>query len=194
MMDANRTVFDALYAVSGRAIALDWLVVFFAKYLVYVLAALFLGCLLKGKYWKQQALYFSLATLGIIVARGILTPIIGVLLSTPRPFRALGIEPLFVVNDATSFPSGHMAFLTPLAATLWFLNKKWSAWFSVASVFVGVARITAGVHWPLDIVGGILVGIAGFGVAYLVVRKPLLAVRSTGDRGARVDEEATQAH
>lgn len=175
MTGFDRLIFEALRSLASRTSFLDGSIVFFARYLVYALVLLFLIRLLKEKGWKEKLLYFSLAALGVIIARGILTSLIGALFEVPRPFREFGTEPLFAVSDPTSFPSGHMAFLISLAAALWILDKRWGIWFFVGSLLVGVSRVIAGVHWPLDIVGGALVGTVGFGVAYFMLRKALPA-------------------
>ncbi|PIY74247.1 MAG: hypothetical protein COY85_03785, partial [Candidatus Portnoybacteria bacterium CG_4_10_14_0_8_um_filter_40_50] len=38
-------------------------------------------------------------------------------------------------------------------------NKKLGLWFLGASIFMSLARVVAGVHYPLDILGGAIVGI-----------------------------------
>ncbi|MBU6414904.1 phosphatase PAP2 family protein, partial [Patescibacteria group bacterium] len=45
-------------------------------------------------------------------------------------------------------------------------NKKWGIWFFAAAILMDVSRIVAGVHFPSDILGGAMLGIA---VGYLVI-------------------------
>lgn len=100
-----------------------------------------------------------------------MTPIIRTWYYRPRPFVALSIEPLISHPINSSFPSGHLAFLIPLGLVLWFLNKKASLLFLLGALLVGFSRIAVAVHWPSDILGGILIGIAGFVLAQLVLKK-----------------------
>jgi membrane-associated phospholipid phosphatase len=81
---------------------------------------------------------------------------------TPRPFALLEIPPSFTVGSdpfgLASFPSSHTAFFAALAVTMYFCNHKVGKWFYIGAVAIGLARIGAGVHWPVDILGGFLIG------------------------------------
>jgi len=76
-----------------------------------------------------------------------------------------------VLNDADSrqsFPSAHVAGSVAAAATYWWARRSldgettWRAWVPWALAFgTGVMRITAGKHFPSDVVGGAGVGLIG---------------------------------
>lgn len=85
----------------------------------------------------------------------------------PRPFVALDvIHPLFEHSANGSFPSGHTTLLSALGAILISIRYRRIGWLIlIATLFSGVARVAAGVHWPVDIFGGFVLGI---GVAALV--------------------------
>jgi len=86
------------------------------------------------------------------------------IIQTPRPFDVFSqVHPLFA-EDWYSFPSGHATFFMALAFALFFLHKKTGYVFMFFAVIIGIARIIAGVHFPIDILGGFCVG---FLVAYL---------------------------
>jgi undecaprenyl-diphosphatase len=70
-----------------------------------------------------------------------------------------------------SFPSGHIAFLFALAIAVYFFNKKWGLVFFILSLLVGLARIFVGIHYPLDILGGIVIGIVSAIVVRALIRK-----------------------
>jgi len=67
-----------------------------------------------------------------------------------------------------SFPSDHatMSMAIAVATLLWGLRykKKGYVYFSVflfvISLIMGYARISIGIHWPTDVIGGYVVGIA----------------------------------
>lgn len=84
----------------------------------------------------------------------------------PRPFVALDvIHPLFEHSANGSFPSGHTTFLSALGAILISIRFHRIGWFVlIGALFSGIARVAAGMHWPVDIFGGLVLGV---GVALL---------------------------
>lgn len=89
------------------------------------------------------------------------------LFHTTRPFIENGAKALvFWLPQANgAFPSSHAAAAFALSFTIWLHNKKIGALYLVAAVIVGVARVLANVHYPLDIVGGAIIGIM---IAFMV--------------------------
>lgn len=151
----------------------DWLTIFFASYLQYVLGILFFVFLaIKVAPVKRWQAFWS-GIVSVIVARGIITTAIRYFYHKPRPFVVNNFIPLITENDF-SFPSGHMTFFFALSTVIYVHDKKWGVWFMIASALMGIARIAAGVHWPSDIIGGAAIGIAiGWLTAYIFKKKPL---------------------
>lgn len=78
---------------------------------------------------------------------------------TPRPYEILDITPLFNYGTMDSFPSGHAAVFGALAFGLLFLHRSLgSVLFAILSIIVLIARIISGIHFPVDILFGIIVG------------------------------------
>ena len=80
--------------------------------------------------------------------------------------------------SARSFPSGHTATIA-CALTLVMLHcrkRKWAWGVALAALAIGSSRIVVGVHWPLDVaVGGLIgwaVAIAGTWISY---RTPIVS-------------------
>lgn len=94
--------------------------------------------------------------------------LVKILVNTARPFavQALEIVPLFVPGDPWGFPSGHTALFVALGIIAWFHDRTVGTLAIVAAVLIGVTRIMAGVHFPLDILGGAI--IAGIVVGALM--------------------------
>lgn len=168
-MFADKAIFDFLYGLSHRATLLDWLFIFFAKYLVYfiVLAVLFY-LLFKVSGRKNQISLFLLGLLSLIISRGILTEVIRFFYNVPRPFQESGVQALISHEASGSFPSGHMALLTPLVLLVYGLNKKFGIYLGVFTLLVGLSRVAAGVHYPSDVLGGVVIGVIGFYFTKLV--------------------------
>lgn len=81
--------------------------------------------------------------------------------ATPRPFVALGdIRVLAPYQEGFSFPSMHAALVSTVATILWYYYPRIGKPFSVVALLVGFSRIYVGVHYPIDVFVGILLGIA----------------------------------
>jgi undecaprenyl-diphosphatase len=120
--------------------------------------------------WRRRLFFFLELLLSLIVSRGIVTEAIRFFFPHPRPFDALDITAL-VGESGDSFPSGHGAFFFALAGTVWFYNRRRGALLFFLALVIGIARVAAGVHWPLDIVGGIATGILSALIVHFLFRR-----------------------
>lgn len=113
---------------------------------------------------------------GIILGTIIVTSLLKLLLRRSRP------ETEYVANmmfRSFSFPSGHAAAATVgfgfLAyAALMNLPQPWNIVVGIVVAVFGLlvclSRIYLGAHFPSDVLGGILLGLAGLGLIIFVVR------------------------
>jgi undecaprenyl-diphosphatase len=85
---------------------------------------------------------------------------------TPRPFQINGgvAAVVFPLTNG-GFPSGHAAAAFALALTVWRHHKKVGIVYLISACLIGLARVLANVHYPIDIVGGAILGII---VAFVV--------------------------
>lgn len=83
--------------------------------------------------------------------------------STERPFEALGLEAGASYLENPGFPSDHALFAMFLTLAVWFetRDKLLTGILLALTVLVGLGRILALVHTPLDVVGGIVVAMFG---------------------------------
>lgn len=94
----------------------------------------------------------------MLIARYVLIPLIRLFVQSLRPYAALDFVPFIDPVHEFSFPSGHTAVLTALAFVAWSIRPAVGAALLLGAVVVGIARVYAGVHWPIDIFGGAVVG------------------------------------
>ncbi len=168
------SVFNFLHSWAGLSVTGDWFVVVMARYLPWGLVIAALVLIFKGNSRVKRIENLIFVALALLLSRGFLTEIIRYVVERVRPFVALGFEPLVEQSATFALPSGHAAIFFALATTLWFVDRKWGYWFGVLALVNGVARVIAGVHWPLDIVAGAVVGI----VSALLVRVVLKSIPS----------------
>jgi undecaprenyl-diphosphatase len=158
MLNLDLYLFNLINGFAGRWAWLDYLEMFFAKYAEYSLwlcLVLFVAINAK-KYWKM----FVEAGLAAGISKFILAEFIRYLWFRPRPFVALNFIPLINQSaDEAAFPSGHASFYFALSTIVYFYNKKVGTAFYAITTLIVLARVFVGVHWPLDILAGALLGI-----------------------------------
>ena len=99
-------------------------------------------------------------TVGAVACADLLSFALKAVIDADRPpLRHASPDPLVHVPTDHSFPSGHTA--TSFAAALVLARAvPRRAWlFYVLAAAIGFSRIYVGVHYPLDVLGGALVGL-----------------------------------
>jgi len=167
----NQHILESLHSAATVHLITELAFIFFAKYLVFILFAVLAYLIYKESDKKRRIYFIALATLSLILSLGIIVPLINQIYPTSRPFVTLEIEALVDHPASSSFPSRHIMFTTPLALAAFYLNRRAGYWFFIGVLLMGVARIGVGVHWPLDILGGIVLGAMSFYTVKFLLNK-----------------------
>jgi len=155
--------FHALNGLAGRSDLLDAVLIFGATWLIFVMIALVFGYLLvswKTAHWEGR--FENVTHVGVTVALAFVAEqVIGFFWFRARPFVELeGITKLIdMAETSKSFPSGHSTFAFALAFGLLIHNRRWGWSLVLLALFVGLSRVAAGVHYPSDVAGGLIVGV-----------------------------------
>ncbi|MBI5328378.1 MAG: phosphatase PAP2 family protein [Deltaproteobacteria bacterium] len=98
----------------------------------------------------------------VVLASDFTTDILKDFIQRGRPCNALSdIRILVGCTKSFSFPSGHATNAFAVAVYLSYNYRKYSPLLFLMAVLIAYSRIYVGVHYPLDIAGGVLVGAAG---------------------------------
>lgn len=143
---------------------------------IWILAAAVL--LLIPKTRKTGAVVVVALLIDAILCNGILKPWIARI----RPFDVNPAIQLLIPGPADfSFPSGHTAAAFTTVAALYFAKEK-NLWKPalVLAILIAFSRLYLYVHYPTDVLGGIVVGIfAGYvGWKIIVIGKVYIAEKS----------------
>jgi undecaprenyl-diphosphatase len=96
----------------------------------------------------------------------------------PRPYvlypQVLAqVDRLFYQPTVSSFPSYPAALTFAFAFGIWLANRKVGTILLVLAALMSLARIYVGVHYPLDILAGILIGVGATYLFSLVLQRLL---------------------
>lgn len=131
--------------------------------------------------WKLACVSaLAAAALGLLVNK-----VLAQVWDRQRPFVDHPADRVFGAHKAdTSFPSDHASASFAIATAVLCFHRRVGLAFLLAAALVAVGRLVTGVHYPLDVLVGCLVGIAS---GLLVVR----LARPLAERVVRLLEPAT---
>jgi undecaprenyl-diphosphatase len=150
----NLQIFNFLYNFAHQFAFVDKLIIFCAVYLPYLVT---LGALIfilsHHKSWTEVIRVFASGVVAWITAS-----VLKMLVHTPRPFNAISTVHSLFPESGYAFPSGHATFFSAIAFAIYFKHKKAGYIFLACALIIGLARIAGGVHYPIDILGGYVLG------------------------------------
>ena len=148
---------------------MDNIIIFCAKYLVALPVLIFIWV------WLKQSKDHKIQLAAAIIAAGIIAVIIdkitGKLYFDPRPFVSQHVKPLITHAADNGFPSEHTILATTLAGVLYFYSRRLSIATLVLAIIIGSARVAAHVHSPIDIIGGLAIGLIAAWLGQQLSRK-----------------------
>ncbi|MGC9152692.1 MAG: undecaprenyl-diphosphatase SepP [Vulcanisaeta sp.] len=111
---------------------------------------------LGGKYRRASVVMVSAFIISLVLGE-----LMKHVLYEPRPFLVLHITPLIHEQPDSSYPSGHALIVgtgafSAVATLPWYISLP----LTIEALLVSYGRVYVGVHWPLDVVAGWVLGIA----------------------------------
>ena len=165
----NQAIFLQVNASADTAAWAIDLAIVIGNDLIFTIPLLLLGIWLWGDNDKRSAALKSCAV--AFIALG-LNQLIGLFWQHPRPFD-MGLGHTFLAHVAdSSFPSDHGTVFASIAFTLLFSGLPLlGAITLLAGCAVAWARVFLGVHFPLDMVGAVMVSVVTYAIVNLAWTK-----------------------
>jgi undecaprenyl-diphosphatase len=147
----------------------DGLVRFFAQDAIVLVGVVLLALLVRLV--RRSGLLAALPTAVVLGVSFVLGLLAAMAHAERRPFQDHRLHLLVAHDPGQSFPSDHAtaAFACAIAALL-LLSRSWGLALLVLGAGIGAARVAAGVHYPGDILGSLLVACLGGAAGVLVQR------------------------
>lgn len=162
----NMEIFNFLHSFAGKSQFFDSLVVFIANPFGYILIGISYLYLIFHTiedtyvFKKIGSRITQITILSLSVGLALLfSHIIKILVQAPRPFIVLSdINELFLYGSYDSFPSGHATLFSALAVAIFMYHRKMGMFFICGAILIGLSRIIVGIHFPIDILAGFILG------------------------------------
>lgn len=171
-MPLNQSLFLFINGFAYRYSILDVVGVWVAGIIPFILLGILAVIYIKHghRYRERRMVLLSLMSGSFVYF--VVKTLIVLVYPYPRPYVFFSnIHPLIaqsVAEGYQSFPSAHTMFFFAISTMVFIYNKRLGLFFLIISSLMGIARIFIGVHWPLDIVVGMLLGVVASIIIHLV--------------------------
>lgn len=144
------------------------LIIFSAKYvyLIILFLALIFVYISNSKNRKNIGIlsFFSLP-LSLLIGK-----ILNYLFYNPRPFVVEKLTPLITHAADNGFPSDHTLLCATVSSIVFIFNKKWGTVLFILTLFVGLSRVLALVHHPIDMVASLVIAVFSVYVCWFFLK------------------------
>lgn len=167
----NYTIFHFFNNLSHHNPFTDGVITFFAVYFPYIVIVGSVVFIVYHKHGqgsepvfqivKAHIREFVILVCSVLFVWGLIA-LLKEVVAAPRPYLVFeNFTSLFPYGGHDSFPSGHAGLFAAIAGAIFIFHKRAGVIFLVFAIIIGIARIAAGVHFPIDILVGLLIGFFG---------------------------------
>lgn len=144
--------------------------VFFARYLIFFFVPLAAFTSLNRRSRSLRHSAYEAAWAGLLAL--MIAMFISVAVGRDRPFHASSAVALMIPPPISehAFPSGHASVAFAIAMAFAYGNGLLGLTAFVIAFLVSFGRVAVGVHYPTDILGGLIVGIFSFWLVRIMHR------------------------
>ncbi|MFC1622510.1 phosphatase PAP2 family protein [Patescibacteria group bacterium] len=186
ILNLDYQVLQFINSFAGKNYLVDLFFIICAKYLIFVIAGAVLGWWISlhsiklpskiklPENWlnedkKKWQIFWNIIL--AVSSSYLISQLLSLIKFRIRPFLNSAIKQLINPLSEKSFPSDHTTVVFATSLAVYFYNKKLGILLLALSLLIGFARIYTGVHYPLDVLGGIILGCLSAFIFYLILNK-----------------------
>lgn len=160
--------------LAGKFIWLDVIGIIFSDFLILVIPLIIILVYFFSKKRSRTGIIIGKIILGLVLVI-LLNYALSQIIARPRPFVVhkdiYQLAKFIIGPNDFSFPSDHTAMAFVMAIVVFVDWKKFGLILLISAFLVAVGRIFVGVHYPLDILAGIIMAaFAVYTVEYVLKR------------------------
>lgn len=144
---------------AGKWLWLDSLGIIFSDFLIYAIPLIIFGVYFISKKRKKIGIML-VKIMSAVILVALVEYTTNQVVARPRPFISHNdiyqLAKFFALPTDYSFPSGHTSLAFALSFSVFINWKKFGLILLIPAFLVGLSRIFVGVHYPVDILGGII--------------------------------------
>jgi undecaprenyl-diphosphatase len=163
-MNVDLYLFNLINGYAKKSRLLDFFGIFFARFLGYLMIL----WLLYFSYVSQNIRAFLFPMLSGLISIIVINEIVYAFYKRKRPMEVIFDKTLIKKPISPAFPSSHTSFFLALSFGLFFFNPSLAVIFIMLSLCISLARVFCGVHWPSDIIGGVISAGLSFFIVYII--------------------------
>jgi undecaprenyl-diphosphatase len=134
-----------------------------------IVGLLWLALLIRGGLRGRTAALMLIPT--IVLSDQLSSSVLKFIMERPRPcHELLNVHLLVGCGSGFSFPSSHAVNTFAGALVLSYFLPRWTWAFFTYAVIIAFSRVYVGVHYPSDVLGGAMLGLAIGGIVILAFR------------------------
>ena len=149
----NIILFNFFFSLSTIPM-IAWLALFISNIFIYLLA---ISAIVISFFIKRD-IFYPILILGSGASAWVVSYFLKMITMIPRPFVFLNLTPLFF-ESGFSFPSSHVTVISAISTIVWSIDHRLGVVFFVFTILIAISRMIIGVHYPMDVIGGLFFGI-----------------------------------
>lgn len=170
LREIDFSLFNAIYDLGRQYLWIEWVFYFFARYGVIFFFLSFIYLIIRK---KIPAFLCTLMAMGLA---GVVDFLVFIFWQRPTP---IVTYPQLIAPDIAgisetfgSFPSSHTYIVFAIATSvILYGHKKLGSFLVLLALLVAIGRVGTGLHYPSDILGGIILGILSGYIVYSICCK-----------------------